>query len=120
MYVKLFEGKGGIIPFILIVVVGGIDYLWKMLKGDAIAQYGQLVMISSIFLAALALFLAGRTIAVATSRTLLDPATGASVLVKQRHTFLGGSPDTWAYVIGAFAIYALGHALYMGTLFKVG
>ncbi|MBI1905538.1 MAG: hypothetical protein HYS20_04740 [Rhodocyclales bacterium] len=117
MHVYLFEGKGPVIPLVVVAVVGGADYLWSQMRTEAIADYGNLVNLGALLLAAIVLYVLGKRLA-ATCRTLQDPATGEQVIVRERHAFLGGSADTWAYVLGAFAIYALAHGAYTGTLFS--
>lgn len=117
MHVYLFEGKGPIIPLVVVTALGGADYLWSQLKTEAVAHYGSLVNLGALLMAAVVLYVIGKRMA-STHRVLLDPSSGEQVVVKQRHAFLGGSADTWAYVLGAFAIYALAHGTYTGKLFS--
>lgn len=114
--IYLFEGKGPIIPIVAIAVVAGGHRVWEAIESPPISQYERVFNCFLLVLTAAILIAIGRKLNTHTSRTLLDPKTNEEVVVKQRHALLGGSADTWGYVLGAFGVYTVVHGVVTGTL----
>ena len=112
----VFEGKGPVIPLIIVSILGGTGFFHKMMRDNDLEKFNGLITIVGMLACAVILYVVGRSLGRDGERVLLDPETHAPVTIRRRHAFFGTSCDTWAYVIGGLAIYMLVHALFTGTL----
>lgn len=121
MFVIFWRGWGIAVPFIAaagIVVASTIAAIG--LGVEAVDRYFLAVTAAGLALAAPVVWKLGRRLHRGAERTLVDAATGETVIISRRHTFYFLRMEYWGAVLGGVAVLFLGLSAVGGAAVAAG